>query len=178
MNAHACRCVSSKFEKSSSRRSLLFFVQYFSRPFRLSLAPTICPWVSEDVYASRWQVWKLGTLQYWLCVTLQERKPTPQARYPPVIEGLSHIALAFAFLFDSLSLLYSDAKQGAWYLASSVTKSPALNFAKSYQSSNAVAHFLIRASKPNIPGTIYGQVFSVSFRVSRLQGLQGLQIRN
>ena len=29
-----------------------------------------------------------------------------------------------------------------------------------------------------IPGTIYGQVFSVSFRVSRLQGLQGLQIRN
>ena len=36
-------------EKSSSRRSLLFFVPYiFFRPFRLSLAPTICPWVSED----------------------------------------------------------------------------------------------------------------------------------
>ena len=41
-------------EKSSSRRSLLFFVPYFSRPFRLSLAPTICPWVSEDgVYLER-----------------------------------------------------------------------------------------------------------------------------
>ena len=59
------------YQKSSSRRSLLFFVPYFqalstekfrryiniyiciiffifSRPFRLSLAPTICPWVSED----------------------------------------------------------------------------------------------------------------------------------
>ena len=37
-------------EKSSSRRSLLFFVPYiFSRPFRLSLAPFICPLVSEDV---------------------------------------------------------------------------------------------------------------------------------
>ena len=36
-------------EKSSSRRSLLFFVPYiFSRPFRLSLAPFIYPWVSED----------------------------------------------------------------------------------------------------------------------------------
>ena len=34
------------------------------------------------------------------------------------------------------------------------------------------------AAKVAIPGTIYGQVFSVSFRVSRLQGLQGLQIRN
>ena len=34
----------------SSRRSLLFFVPYiFFRPFRLSLAPFICPWVSEDV---------------------------------------------------------------------------------------------------------------------------------
>ena len=36
-------------EKSSSRRSLLFFVPYiFFCPFRLSLAPFICPWVSED----------------------------------------------------------------------------------------------------------------------------------
>ena len=38
-------------EKSSSRRSLLFFVPYiFFRPFRLSLAPFICPWVSEDAF--------------------------------------------------------------------------------------------------------------------------------
>ena len=36
----------------------------------------------------------------------------------------------------------------------------------------------VESAIPNIPGTIYGQVFSVSFRVSRLQGLQGLQIRN
>ena len=37
-------------EKSSSCRPLLFFVPYiFSRPFRLSLVPTICPWVFEDV---------------------------------------------------------------------------------------------------------------------------------
>ena len=35
--------------RGSSRRSLLFFVPYiFFRPFRLSLAPFICPWVSED----------------------------------------------------------------------------------------------------------------------------------
>ena len=34
---------------SSSRRSLLFFLPLiFFRSFRLSLAPTICPWVSED----------------------------------------------------------------------------------------------------------------------------------
>ena len=49
-------------EKSSSRRSLLFFVTcrsllffvpyIFFRPFRLSLAPTICPWVSEDCFTS------------------------------------------------------------------------------------------------------------------------------
>ena len=33
----------------NGRRSLLFFVPYiFFRPFRLSLVPTICPWVSED----------------------------------------------------------------------------------------------------------------------------------
>ena len=32
-----------------SHRSLLFFVPYkFFCPFRLSLVPTICPWVSED----------------------------------------------------------------------------------------------------------------------------------
>ena len=36
----------------------------------------------------------------------------------------------------------------------------------------------VTAHSVSIPGTIYGQVFSVSFRVSRLQGLQGLQIRN
>ena len=37
----------------SSRRSLLFFVPIiFFRPFRLSLAPFICPWVSEDVFPS------------------------------------------------------------------------------------------------------------------------------
>ena len=33
----------------SSRRSLLFFCALFFRPFRLSLAPNICPRVSEDV---------------------------------------------------------------------------------------------------------------------------------
>ena len=39
-----------KFSSRSSRRSLLFFVPYiFFRPFRLSLVPFICPWVSEDV---------------------------------------------------------------------------------------------------------------------------------
>ena len=32
----------------SSRRSLLFFVPFFSARFDFSLAPTICPWVSED----------------------------------------------------------------------------------------------------------------------------------
>ena len=38
-----------KGEKCCSRRSLLFFVPYiFFRPFRLSLAPFICPWISED----------------------------------------------------------------------------------------------------------------------------------
>ena len=32
-----------------ARRKVLFFVSYiFLRPFRLSLAPFICPWVSED----------------------------------------------------------------------------------------------------------------------------------
>ena len=35
--------------RGTSRRSLLFFVPYiFFRPFTLSLATTICPWVSED----------------------------------------------------------------------------------------------------------------------------------
>ena len=34
--------------RGSSGRSLLFFCALFSRPFRLSLAPTICPWVCED----------------------------------------------------------------------------------------------------------------------------------
>ena len=39
-----------KVKNGSSRRSLLSFVPYiFFRPFRLSLVPTICPWVSEDV---------------------------------------------------------------------------------------------------------------------------------
>ena len=39
--------------RGSSRRSLLFFVpDIFFRPFRLSLAPFICPWVSEDVILS------------------------------------------------------------------------------------------------------------------------------
>ena len=39
--------------RGSSRRSLLFFVPYiFFRPFRLSLAAFICPWVSEDVILS------------------------------------------------------------------------------------------------------------------------------
>ena len=38
-----------KVKDGSSRRSLLFFVPcIFFRPFRLSLVPTICPWVSED----------------------------------------------------------------------------------------------------------------------------------
>ena len=32
----------------SRPRSRLFFADFFRRPFRLSLAPTICPWVSED----------------------------------------------------------------------------------------------------------------------------------
>ena len=36
---------------SYSPRSRLFFADFFRRPFRLSLAPTICPWVSEDVFA-------------------------------------------------------------------------------------------------------------------------------
>ena len=35
-------------KKSKDRRSLLFFFFFFFRPFSLSLAPTICPWVSED----------------------------------------------------------------------------------------------------------------------------------
>ena len=39
-------------EKSSSHRSLLFSCAIFSRLFRLSLAPTICPWVSEDRVSS------------------------------------------------------------------------------------------------------------------------------
>ena len=34
--------------RGSSHRSLLFSCAIFSRLFRLSLAPTICPWVSED----------------------------------------------------------------------------------------------------------------------------------
>ena len=34
--------------RGSSGRSLLFFCAIFFRPLRLSLAPTICPWVSED----------------------------------------------------------------------------------------------------------------------------------
>ena len=39
-----------KVKNGSSRRSLLSFVPYiFFRPFRLSLVPTIYPWVSEDV---------------------------------------------------------------------------------------------------------------------------------
>ena len=38
-----------KVKNGSSRSSLLFFVPYiYFRPFRLSLVPTICPWVSED----------------------------------------------------------------------------------------------------------------------------------
>ena len=45
-----------KVKNGDSRRSLLFFVPYvFFRPFRLSLAPFICPWVSEDV------LWTAGT---------------------------------------------------------------------------------------------------------------------
>ena len=36
-------------EQGSSPRSLLFFAPFFFRLFRLFLALTICPWVSEDV---------------------------------------------------------------------------------------------------------------------------------
>ena len=38
-----------KVKNGSSGRSLLFFCAIFFRLFRVSLAPTICPWVSEDV---------------------------------------------------------------------------------------------------------------------------------
>ena len=42
--------------RGSSRRSLLFFVPYiFFRPFRLSLAPFIFPWVSEDGIVFEWE---------------------------------------------------------------------------------------------------------------------------
>ena len=48
--------------QGSSRRSLLFFCAIFSRPFRLSLAPTICPWVSEDCHlkarTKKWGEWQ------------------------------------------------------------------------------------------------------------------------
>ena len=36
-------------EEKHSRLTMLFFVAIFFRPFRLPLASTICPWVSEDV---------------------------------------------------------------------------------------------------------------------------------
>ena len=40
--------------------NLLFFVPYiFFRPFRLSLVPTICPWVSEDGSQSLWQCFEI-----------------------------------------------------------------------------------------------------------------------
>ena len=44
--------------RGSSRRSLLFFTflrAIFFRPFILSLAPTICPWVSEDEFGSSYR---------------------------------------------------------------------------------------------------------------------------
>ena len=34
--------------RKNKARSLLFFCAIFFRLFRLSLAPTVCPWVSED----------------------------------------------------------------------------------------------------------------------------------
>ena len=55
--------------RGSSRRSLLFFVPYiFFRPFRLSLAPFICPWVSEDVSdaAFTWQPRELSGQKIYL----------------------------------------------------------------------------------------------------------------
>ena len=37
-----------KSKQTYSPRSRLFFADIFRLPFRLSLTPTICPWVSED----------------------------------------------------------------------------------------------------------------------------------
>ena len=43
-----------KEKNGEKSRSLLFFCAIFFRLFRLSLAPTICPWVSEDVKQNVW----------------------------------------------------------------------------------------------------------------------------
>ena len=40
-----------------------FLCAIFSRPFRLSLAPTICPWISEDVYLLNLPL----NMLYWRC---------------------------------------------------------------------------------------------------------------
>ena len=59
-------------EKSSSGRSLLFFCAIFFHLFRLSLAPTICPWVSEDVCLTA-HVY-LNTQKYGLFCSLERIK--------------------------------------------------------------------------------------------------------
>ena len=66
--------------RGSSRRSLLFFVPYiFFRPFRPSLVPTICPWVSED--GSPWtqllKANKGGKKRFLFSV-----QPRPQGAFP------------------------------------------------------------------------------------------------
>ena len=49
-------------KKSKERREELFWPFFtflraiFSRPFRLSLAPTICPWVSEDATLVKYEI--------------------------------------------------------------------------------------------------------------------------
>ena len=42
----------SKREKKENDAKNYFSLRHFYRLFRLSLAPTICPWVSEDVRKS------------------------------------------------------------------------------------------------------------------------------
>ena len=48
------------------------------------------------------------------------------------------------------AFLYNNAKQKAWYFASSATRSPALNLASSFSSCSKDAHFRTWASRPRV----------------------------
>ena len=66
-----------------------FFRAIFSRPFRLSLAPTICPWVSEDVYLllSQW----IPVLAPSYSLPLQVRIPTSRQALFSIFVGTAVI---------------------------------------------------------------------------------------
>ena len=100
-----------------------FLCAIFSRPFRLSLAPTICPWVSED--ASRHakqqktngtnrQLRRIGPLQLATHVVQNRRAGEQKSHWDKTNKENYHLKLCMSFvclvlvriLLSSVAVLY------------------------------------------------------------------------